>query len=173
MSTHTAPKTEALRLPKAFAQPLDIVRQARQNARIDWYGEARAFARLADSATGTLRSVAECMMLGHSASVACLHLDIEGAFLKPCDRCGEPLMLPFELASRLAFADSASGGALKAADIPGYECADYDARVTLATIVEDEILLAYPSMSACDEADLCPHYPKDWLVASTIALDNN
>ena len=132
-------------------RPLDALGLARSAARVERNFEVAAFARLRDrlaEPTGTVTVRAEFGMHAHWPVA---RLDVEADVVLTCQRCLGPMRRSLASESQLVFAEA---GADELPD--GFEAVDGDPRkLDLASLVEDELLLAVPIIPQHDAGEAC------------------
>jgi len=132
-------------------RPLDALDLARGEARVERDFEVAAFSRVRDrlaESQGTISARADFRLDGHWPVA---RLEVAGDVVLVCQRCLGPVRRKLESAADLVFAEGDAYGAPA-----GYEPVDGDPRrVDLASLVEDEVLLALPIIPQHGAGERC------------------
>ena len=135
-----------------WSKPLDVDRLSRGGAEVDFDIPLTALPRLA-SRTGIGGSVRGNVRFGRQSGAAVAELSLGGAARLQCQRCMQAMELLLRSTVRVALLASAEeAGALPEEIEPMLAP---DGRLSVADLVEEELLLALPIV-ALHEAGKCP-----------------
>ena len=129
-------------MPQPWSKPLDVDRLSRGAAALDFELELAQLPRLRSRAELIGGSVRGRVRFGRDAGHAVAELAFEGVAQLQCQRCMRPMALPLSAHAELALlASEAEAGTVGAAFEPVLA---RDGRISLAELVEEELLLSLP-----------------------------
>lgn len=140
-------------MPQPWSKPLDVDRLSRGAAALDFDVALAQLPRLGSRAELIGGSVRGTVRFGRDAGRAVAQVSLEGTAQLRCQRCMQPMAVPLSASAHVALLASAAEGnalpeALEPVLAPG-------GRISLAELIEEEVLLSLPIVPRHDGQGWC------------------
>ncbi len=145
-------------MPPPWSKPLAIDRLSRDGTEVDFDLPLAAMPRLDSRIERIGGSVRGAVRFGRQSGIAVADLSLQGEALLQCQRCMQPMRWPVRSAVRVALVASAAEADALPEEIEPVPAPE--GRISIAALVEEELLLMLPIVPLHESADcVCPGEP--------------